>query len=93
MQIKNLLLKVFRSRRRSISVDDYAQEIREINDTYYRLFSTPDGVRVLEHLVQTCLTVPIATKGSDLLDIGEKQGRANLVNEMIQRIENSKTGA
>ena len=43
-------------------------------------------------MVKHNLAIPIATKGDDLLDIGEKQGRANLVNEIIQRIEANKAG-
>lgn len=79
------LLKAYRSRKRTS--EGYEQEVQEINQAYARLFSTEDGKFVLDHLVKYNLAVPIATQGDNLLDIGVKQGRANLVNEIIQRIE------
>ena len=79
------LLEAYRSRKRSS--EGYAEEVQEINEAYARLFSTSDGKFVLDHLVKYNLAVPIATQGDNLLDIGVKQGRANLVNEIIQRIE------
>lgn len=85
--LKELILKALKSRRKLNDLDDYAQEQIDIKEAYHRLFNTEDGKYVLDHLVKTNLAVPIATKGDNLLDIGEKQGRANLVNEIIQRIE------
>lgn len=83
------ILKAYRDRKREQQTQEaYAQEIADINAAYARLFSTEDGKFVLDHMVKYNLAVPIATKGNDLLDIGEKQGRANHVNEIIQRVEN-----
>lgn len=90
--LKYLLLKAFKTRRSQVDQETYAQEIQDINATYARLFSTEDGKFILDHMVKHNLAVAIATKGDDLLDIGEKQGRANLVNEIIQRIEVDKAG-
>ena len=82
------ILKVYRDRRRKqLTEEEYKTEIDDINSAYLRLFSTEDGKFVLDHLAKTNLAVPIATKGDDLLDIGVKQGRSNLVNEIIQRME------
>lgn len=82
------ILKVYRDRRRQqLTEEEYKTEIDDINAAYLRLFSTDDGKFVLDHLAKTNLAVPIATKGDDLLDIGVKQGRSNLVNEIIQRME------
>lgn len=82
------ILKVYRDRRRKqLTEEEYKTEVDDINAAYLRLFSTDDGKFVLDHLAKTNLAVPIATKGDDLLDIGVKQGRSNLVNEIIQRME------
>jgi hypothetical protein len=87
------LLQAYRDRRREQQTQEaYAREIADINAAYARLFSTEDGKYVLDHMVKMNLAVPVATKGDDLLDIGVKQGRANLVNEVIQRIEADKIG-
>lgn len=87
------LLKAYRDRRREqLTKEAYQAELEEINAAYARLFSTEDGKYVLDHLVKLNLAVPVATKGDDLLDIGVKQGRANLVNEIIQRMEADKVG-
>lgn len=85
------LIELYRDRRRSQqTAEEYQAEIGEINSAYLRLFNTQDGKFVLEHLAKLNLAVPIATQGDDLLDIGVKQGRANLVNEIIQRTEVAK---
>lgn len=84
----NRILQAYRSRRKEQqTAQEFMDERNVLNAMYFRLFNTEDGKRVLEHLVKTNLAVPIATKGSDLLDIGVMQGRANVVNEIIQRIE------
>lgn len=90
--LKELILKAFRTRKKQLDQESYAQEIEDINAAYARLFSTEDGKFVLDHMVKYNLAVPIATKGDDLLDIGVKQGRSNLVNEIIQRMEVNKNG-
>lgn len=87
-----LIKKALFNRRSRLTQEEYAQRQQDISDTYARLFSTDDGKYVLDHLVQTQLAVPIAQSGDNLIDIGEKQGRANLVNEIIQRIERSTNG-
>lgn len=80
------LLEMYKSRKKQVDQVAYAQEIEDINAAYARLFSTEDGKFVLDHMVKHNLAVPIATQGDNLLDIGVRQGRANLVNEIIQRI-------
>ncbi len=87
------ILNAYRNRRREqLTQEAYKAELDDINAAYGRLFSTDDGKYVLDHLAKMNLAVPVATKGDDLLDIGVKQGRANLVNEIIQRIEVDKNG-
>ena len=86
-----ITLKAFRDRRReALTQEQYAAELKQINDTYFRLFNTDDGKFILEHLAKTQLTGTVAMQGDTYLDIGEKQGRANLVKEIIQRIEVAK---
>jgi hypothetical protein len=86
-----ITLKALRNRRREQqSQEEYAAELKQINSTYFRVFNTPDGKYILEHLARTQLTGTIAMQGDNYLDIGEKQGRANLVKEIIQRIERAK---
>ena len=84
----NRLLKAYRDRRRTqLTAEEYAAEQQTLNAKYARLFKSQDGQDVLDHLVRTQMAVPIAQNGDDLITIGEKQGRSNLVNEIIQRIE------
>lgn len=78
------ILKWYRDRRKKQLVKE---DIEYLNGAYLRVFSTDEGKYILEHLAKTNLAVPIATKGADLLDIGINQGRANLVDEIIQRME------
>jgi hypothetical protein len=86
------LLKAYRDRRKAQqTMEEFEAEKNQINSMYFRLFSTDDGKAVLEHLIKTNLAVPIAVQGSTLLDIGVMQGRANVVNELIQRLEIGKS--
>jgi len=86
-------LKALRDRRKQAQTqEEYAAELQEINNTYCRVFNTDDGKFILDHLAKTQLTGAIAMQNDTYLDIGEKQGRANLVKEIIQRVERAKTG-
>lgn len=83
-----LTLKALKERRvKALSQEEHHAELQEINNAYFRVFNSTDGKFVLEHMVKTQLTGSIAMQGDDLLNIGEKQGRANLVKEIIQRVE------
>lgn len=77
-------------RQEPISDITYANRIKEINSIYARLFSTEDGKYVLEHLVKMNLIGSIAERGDTLLDIGVKQGNADIIKGIIQRIETSR---
>lgn len=88
----NRLLKAYKDRRKAQqTLEEFEAEKNHINSMYFRLFNTDDGKAVLEHLVKNNLAVPIAVQGSTLLDIGVMQGRANIVNEIIQRLEVGKS--
>ena len=62
------------------------KDIDALNHAYARVFSSAEGKKVLDHLVKANLATPIAMQGDDMLSIGVRQGRANLVDEIIQRI-------
>lgn len=86
-----ITLKALRNRRREAQTQEqHVAELKQINSTYHRLFNTNDGKFVLEHMAKTQLTGTVAMQGDTYLDIGEKQGRANHVKEIIQRIEIAK---
>jgi hypothetical protein len=90
--LDTLTLKGYRNRRKAQqSQEQHNAELLEINNAYYRLFTSDDGKFILDHLVRTQLTGAIAMQGDNYLDIGEKQGRANLVQEIIMRVERAKT--
>ena len=82
------LLKAYRDRRRKQqTIEQYETATRDINAMYARIFKTKEGQIVLEHMVSTQMAVSIAQMGDDLITIGERQGRSNHVNEIVQRIE------
>lgn len=88
-----ITLKALRERRRAaLSAEEHQVEIEQINSTYFRLFNSDDGKFVLDHMVKMHLTGSVAEQGDNLLDIGVKQGMANHVKEIIQRIELAKVG-
>lgn len=90
MSLVDRTLEAYRDRDTEIATQE---QIMEIDQAYSRLFSTDDGKFVLRHLAKMNLTNAIAFTGDTLLDIGIKQGRANIVNEIIQRIERQKLGS
>lgn len=64
-----------------------------MNNKYARVFGTQEGQEVLDFMVQMELTGSIADMGDNLLDIGVKQGRANHVKDILDRITNSKNNS
>ena len=81
--------KALFSRKTAKDILEHQQEVADINDAYARLFNTDDGKFVLDHLIKINMTAPIASRGDNLLDIGVKQGRSNVVNEIVQRVVRS----
>lgn len=85
------LLKAYRSRRKTQQTnEEYQAELQNINSKYARVFKTQDGQDILDHMVKMNLTNSIAEQGDNLLDIGIRQGRADLVKEIITRMEYNK---
>lgn len=82
-----LLYKLYQERQKTQKEESQSKQEKEATQaTYRRLFNTIDGKYVLEHLVKTNLIGSIAERGDDMLTIGVKQGRANLVDEIFQRV-------
>lgn len=82
-----MILKALMNRRKAQqTAEQHSRDMKDINAAYYRLFNTNDGKFVLEHMVAKHLTGSIAEEGDNLLDIGVKQGNANHIKEIIQRI-------
>ena len=86
-----ITLKALRDRRReALTQEEHKIELDQLNATYFRLFNSEDGKFVLAHMAKMHLTGSIAEQGDTLLDIGVKQGMANHVKEIIQRLEIAK---
>ena len=79
-------------RRNAITIEEEQVRLDDINSAYGRIFSSNDGKYVLEHMVKMHLVGSIAVQGDTLLDIGVKQGMANHVKEIIQRMEKANNG-
>lgn len=93
MLLDIITLKALRDRRKAqATAEEHQAELEQINNTYYRLFNSEDGQFVLNHMVRIHLTGSVAEQGDNLLDIGVKQGMANHVKEIVQRIEKAKVG-
>tara|TARA_R110000851_G_scaffold268625_1_gene421369 strand:+ start:3382 stop:3642 length:261 start_codon:yes stop_codon:yes gene_type:complete len=82
-----MILKALVNRRRKrLTEEQNKQNMDDVNAAYQRLFNTNDGIYVLEHMVSIHLTGAIAVGGDNLLDIGVKQGTANHIKEIMQRM-------
>lgn len=87
-----MLLENLRNRRQETqTIEEHQAKMEEINSTYLRLFNSDDGKFVLNHMVKMHLTGSIAEQGDNLLDIGVKQGMANHIKEIVQRIEKARS--
>lgn len=82
-KIKNAL---FTRRRKALTAQAEADRIKALNNAYFRCFDSEAGRKVLDDMIQRYSTVPIAQKGDTPMDVGEKQGRANVVSEIIARM-------
>lgn len=62
----------------------------EIATMYFQCFNTDIGQVVLEHLVEKFLTKPIVRPGEDNFSQGIREGRADLVRQILLQIEFAK---
>lgn len=73
-------------RRKQLSKEAEERRIHEINAAYHRCFTSTDGQKVLEHMIQQYYAIPIAQHSDTLLDVGERQGKANVVSDIYARM-------
>ena len=64
----------------------------ELDRAYYRLFNTPDGVKVLDHLKVITLNQPCWVPGSEPSYGYAREGQNSIIREIIQRIRRSQNG-
>lgn len=88
MELVNRLKRALSKRFRTLEAAQLAK--KRMFDMYAKVFSTPEGQEVLDYMIKMELTGSIAEQGDNLLDIGVKQGRADLVKDIINKIDTSK---
>lgn len=66
------------------------QQASEIATAYYSCFSTESGQWVIEDLVNKFLTKPIVRPGEDAFAQGVREGRADLIRQILIQIEYAK---
>jgi hypothetical protein len=86
----NGIAEGYAKRKTEINIEEDSIAWRAMNETFHRCFKTPDGKKILDYLTAKYLSVPIAMSGDSKLDIGERQGRANLINEIYYKIQMGK---
>ena len=64
----------------------------ELANEFHSAFRRGSGKYILEHLVNTYLTKPIVRPNDDAFAQGIREGRADVVRQILQQIEFSKTG-
>lgn len=64
-----------------------SQEHLELAHTIARTFKTPDGKKVLDVLVKRYLLNDIVTPNDTAFAVGIRQGRADLVKQILGQIE------
>ena len=71
---------------------DKAVKDKAIKDAsmFANCFNNPAGEKVINHLKDKFVDVPMVVKGDDLLNAGLRQGQANLVRYIIKQLEIAK---
>ena len=76
------------------NIDDIEEEIKsrslEVDKIFLDVSNDPAGERMLEYLKERYLGCEIATPGDTELDIGIRQGKANLVRDIFKAIKRAK---
>jgi len=70
--------------------DNEVRQASEIATMYFSCFGTDAGQRVLEDLVNKFLTKPIVRPGEDNFAQGVREGRADLIRQILIQIEYAK---
>ena len=72
--------------------DENFQKALELAGQIHQAFKEGSGKYVLEYLVSSFLTKPIVRPGEDAFAQGIREGRADVVRQILQNIEFSKQG-
>jgi hypothetical protein len=75
------------------AITDHDNEVRqasEIATMYFSCFGTDAGQRVLEDLVNKFLTKPVVRSGEDAFAQGIREGRCDLIRQILIQIEYAK---
>jgi len=70
--------------------DNEVRQASEIATMYFSCFGTDAGQRVLEDLVNKFLTKPIVRPGEDAFAQGIREGRSDLIRQILIQIEYAK---
>jgi hypothetical protein len=70
--------------------DDEAKQASDIATLYFTCFGTDVGNRVLENMIEAFMTKPVVRSGEDAYAQGIRQGRQDVVMQIIQQIEFAK---
>lgn len=75
------------------AITNREQEERQSSDIatmYFSCFGTDAGQRVLDNMIETFMTKPVVRSGEDAYAQGIRQGRQDVVMQIIQQIEFAK---
>ena len=72
--------------------DENFEQALELAKQIHLAFRAKSGKYVLEHFVNTFLTKPIVRPGEDAYAQGIREGRADVIRQILQQIEFAKTG-
>ena len=62
---------------------------KEMADAFKITFTTPHGAKVLNWMVEMFLSRPVARPGDDQLTVGIRQGRSDLVMQILNQMKKS----
>jgi hypothetical protein len=67
------------------------EKANEIASMYYQCFNTDAGKYVLQNLAERFLTKPIVRPNEDIASMGIREGRADIVRQILNQIEYAKS--
>lgn len=72
--------------------DKNFEQALELAEQIHKAFKSGSGKYVLEHFVNVFLTKPIVRPGEDAYAQGIREGRADVIRQILQQIQFAKTG-
>lgn len=73
-----------------IDRSDEEAKARDIATAYFNCFSTEAGQYVLDSMIESFMTKPVVRSGEDAYAQGIRQGRQDVVMQIIQQLEFAK---